>query len=77
MKHHFVGARLVKTLNHIGFDAVISGSLDTGVAFESGAPIFGGWFAATELQVELKAALQIAPAAADRTTSEPISAQAA
>lgn len=94
---YFPGARLVKTLNHIGyhdletdarhagdpdrqalaiagvadaasvvaevierfgFDAVYSGPLATGAAFEPGSPIFGGRHSAAALMTELELAAQ-------------------
>jgi 8-hydroxy-5-deazaflavin:NADPH oxidoreductase len=92
VRDYFAGARVVKTLNHIGyqeletdsrtagherrralavagddnaasvvaglidrfgFDAVYSGPLETGTAFEPGTAVFGGRHTADELETEL------------------------
>ena len=93
VRDYFAGARVVKTLNHIGyheletdslpaghdqrralgvagddegavaiamelidrfgFDAIHSGPLETGAAFQPGRRIFGGSYSADELRVEL------------------------
>lgn len=60
-------AVVAEVIERFGFDAVISGPLETGAAFEPGTPIFGGWFAAAELRAALKTAPN--PAALTETTA--------
>jgi 8-hydroxy-5-deazaflavin:NADPH oxidoreductase len=53
-------AAVAEVIDRFGFDAVPSGALATGAAFEPGTPIFGGRHTADELRAEIGLACGVA-----------------